>query len=51
MSQIIKRDRSIEIACDVPLDKFEKLVRETADIDAVGAYKIGFYLALGWGLP
>ncbi len=48
---IIKRDKSIEIACDVSLDKFEKLVQETTDIEAVGAYKIGFYLGLGWSLP
>lgn len=35
----------------MPLVPFKKLLRETADIDAIGAYKIGFVLALGYGLP
>ncbi len=48
---IIKRDRSIIIACDVPLDKYEKILRETADIETIGGYKLGFYLALEYGLP
>ncbi len=48
---IINRDKSIVIACDVNLEKFEEIVRETADISAIGAYKIGFGLALANGLP
>jgi len=48
---IIKRDRSIVIACDMPLDKYEQVLKKTADIDAVGGYKLGFYLALEHGLP
>ncbi len=50
MSRKIRRDRSIIIACDVPLETYEKIVKETADIDKVGGYKIGFYLALKCGL-
>ncbi len=48
---IINRDKSIVIACDVNLEKFEKIVRETADIEGIGGYKIGFGLALANGLP
>lgn len=48
---IIKRDRSIIIACDVSLAKYEKILKETAGIEAVGGYKLGFYLALEYGLP
>lgn len=48
---IIKRNRSIVIACDGPVEVYEKILKETADIDAVGGYKLGFYLALEHGLP
>lgn len=48
---IISRDKSIVIACDVNLEKFEELVKQTADIDGVGGYKIGFGLGLAHGLP
>lgn len=48
---IIKRNRSIEIACDVSIEKYERILEETSDIDAVGGYKLGFYLALEHGLP
>jgi len=48
---IIKKDRSIEIACDMPIEKYEEVLKETADMDAVGAYKLGFYLGLEYGLP
>ncbi len=52
MSPIISLDRSIIPACDVStLAEFRTLVRQTADIDAVGGYKIGFELGLGYGLP
>lgn len=48
---IIKKDRSIMIACDVDAKRFEEIVKKTADLDAVSSYKIGFYLALRYGLP
>ncbi len=47
----ITRDKSIIPACDVPLEFFERIVGETANIDAVSAYKIGFRLGLMHGLP
>lgn len=50
MDQIIKRDRSIIPACDVDLTRFEVIVRETAQMDEVGAYKIGAVLALSAGI-
>lgn len=37
---IIERDRSIIPACDVSFEDFEKLVRETADVEGIGGYKI-----------
>ncbi len=52
MNSIISLDRSIIPACDVStLAEFRDLVRQTADIDAIGGYKIGFELGLGYGLP
>jgi orotidine-5'-phosphate decarboxylase len=49
--RIIESDRSIIPACDVPtLEEFEYLVRQTADVDGIGGYKIGFELGLGHGL-
>lgn len=49
---IIGRDKSVIPACDVEtLDQFEELVKQTADIDGIGGYKIGFELGLGFGLP
>ena len=51
MGKIIQRERSIIPACDVPLDLYERIVRDTADVDGVGAYKVGFELGLGYGLP
>ncbi|MEM3422645.1 MAG: orotidine 5'-phosphate decarboxylase / HUMPS family protein [Candidatus Bilamarchaeaceae archaeon] len=48
---IIKRDKSIMIACDVDIKKFEDIVKETANIEEVSSYKIGFYLGLKYGLP
>ncbi|MBI3623125.1 orotidine 5'-phosphate decarboxylase [Candidatus Pacearchaeota archaeon] len=50
--KIIDRDRSVIPACDVEtLEQFEELVRQTADVDRIGGYKIGFELGLGFGLP
>lgn len=51
MDKIIARNRSIIPACDVPLDLYEQIVKETADIDEIGGYKIGFFLGLTYGLP
>jgi len=50
--RLIKYDRSIIPACDVnTLEEFRKLVSETHDIKKIGGYKIGFNLALSFGLP
>ncbi|MBS3076095.1 orotidine 5'-phosphate decarboxylase [Candidatus Pacearchaeota archaeon] len=50
--KIITRDRSVIPACDVEtLEQFEELVKQTADVDGIGGYKIGFELGLGYGLP
>ncbi|MBI4089465.1 MAG: orotidine 5'-phosphate decarboxylase [Candidatus Levybacteria bacterium] len=50
--KIIERDRSVIPACDVEtLEQFEELVKQTADVEGIGGYKIGFELGLGFGLP
>lgn len=50
--KIISHDRSVIPACDVEtLEQFEELVKQTADVDGIGGYKIGFELSLGYGLP
>jgi len=47
----IKLKRSVIPACDVDsLEKLEKLVKETCKVKGVGAYKVGFSLALPFGL-
>lgn len=51
MTEIIEFTRSVIPACDVNLKKLEELVRKTADIEKISAYKIGFSLALRHGLP
>ena len=38
--KVIGRDRSVIPACDIPLEKFEELVKQTADVDEIGGYKI-----------
>ncbi len=49
---IMERDRSVIPACDIPtIEEFEELVKQTADIEGIGGYKIGFELGLGYGLP
>jgi orotidine-5'-phosphate decarboxylase len=48
---IIERDRSIVPACDVSEDELDKLVKATADVQGVGAYKVGMVLAMSIGLP
>ena len=50
--RVIARDRSIIPACDVEtLEQFEKLVEQTASVDGIGGYKLGFGLGLRYGLP
>ncbi len=50
--KIVSRDRSVIPACDVEtIEQFEALVKETADVEGIGAYKIGFELGLNYGLP
>ena len=39
--QIIKQDRSIIPACDVPVGIFKEIVEDTANLEKVGGYKIG----------
>ncbi len=52
MSNTIAIPRSLIPACDVAtLQHFETLVRETCSLEGVGGYKIGFPLALRFGLP
>ncbi|RLE42478.1 hypothetical protein DRJ19_04090 [Candidatus Woesearchaeota archaeon] len=52
MGKIIQRERSIIPACDVTsLEELEKIVKETCDIEGIGGYKVGFSLALRYGLP
>lgn len=48
---IIEQARSIIPACDCGAERYEALVKATAGIPAVGAYKLGFFLALSIGLP
>lgn len=49
--KIIEGDRSVIPACDVStLQEFEELVKQTADVEGIGGYKIGFELGLGYGL-
>ncbi len=52
MGDIIKRDRSVIPACDVgSLKELERLVDATCQVEGIGAYKVGFGLALKYGLP
>ncbi len=49
--KIINMERSIIPACDVEtIGEFEELVKQTADVEKIGGYKIGFELGLGYGL-
>lgn len=51
LEKIIQTDRSVIPACDVPIDLFEKIVKETGDIEKIGGYKVGLFLGLDYGLP
>ncbi len=49
--RIIEKERSVIPACDVStLEEFEELVKQTADVEGISGYKIGFELGLGYGL-
>lgn len=48
--RLINLPRSVIPACDVgDLDTFERLVRETTDVEGIGGYKIGFELVFPYG--
>ncbi|MHA1675638.1 MAG: orotidine 5'-phosphate decarboxylase / HUMPS family protein [Candidatus Njordarchaeales archaeon] len=51
MGKIIQRERSIIPACDVPLELYKEIVKETYDVEGIGGYKVGFFLGLNYGLP
>lgn len=43
--KIIGKDRSVIPACDVStIEELEKIVKQTADVEGIGGYKIGFEL-------
>mgnify|MGYP001593609032 FL=1 len=49
---LIQRERSIIPSCDfTDINLFEKVVKETADIEGVGGYKIGFRLGYAHSVP
>lgn len=48
---IIKIERSLIPACDVSIERLDELVKATADLPQIGAYKLGMVLALSVGLP
>jgi orotidine-5'-phosphate decarboxylase len=51
MTQIIRREKSIIIACDVgSIDIFRKLIEKTCFIEGIGGYKIGSILTISYGL-
>lgn len=51
MNKIIKLDKSVIPACDFnEIEKLKKLVKETCDIEGIGAYKIGFSLVIPYGI-
>jgi len=48
---LIKRNKSIIVACDVPtLGELENIVKATCGLEVIGGYKIGLNLALFYGL-
>ena len=49
---LIRYNRSVIPACDVAtMEELERLVDATRSVKGIGAYKIGFGLALRYGLP
>ena len=51
MGKIIQREKSIIPSCDVDIATYERILKETSDLEAIGAYKIGFQLGLSHCLP
>ena len=52
MEKIIELERSLIPACDVfTIEEYEKIVKNTSDINKIMAYKPGLMLGLGYGLP
>jgi orotidine-5'-phosphate decarboxylase len=52
MGKLIEYRHSIVPACDVKTTKeFKNLVKQTFDIEGIGAYKIGSILAVRYGIP
>ncbi|MFA4874022.1 MAG: hypothetical protein WC690_01630, partial [bacterium] len=48
---IMSQPKSIIPACDVEIERYEALIKATADLAGIGAYKLGFTIALSIGLP
>jgi orotidine-5'-phosphate decarboxylase len=48
---IIEQPRTLIPACDVEPERYEELIKATADLPGVGAYKLGFTIGLSLGLP
>ena len=48
---ILDTERSIIPACDVSLGKLENLVQEIDHFPEISSYKVGFFLAMNYGLP
>ena len=48
---LIAARHSLIPSCDVDLPDFERLVKDTADLPGIGAYKLGFELGLAYSLP
>lgn len=47
--KIIKRERSIIPACDCSFEVLKKIIRGTADVEGIGAYKVGVsFLDIGY---
>ena len=51
MKRLIALDKGVIPACDVTITRLEEIVRKTADIPKIVAYKVGFVLGLSEGLP
>lgn len=50
--RIISGERSVIPACDVEtIEQYEELVKQTADVEGIGGFKVGFELGLTYGLP
>lgn len=50
MTMLIKHNKSIIPSCDVEIGRLGEIVKATADIPEVGAYKLGFVISLSAGL-